>query len=166
KHAGDLPVGFAVAGFLASGTLALAKQMEVGDGKGAVFPAGAAGERCRLFRPKFGRSVPASLSLEFPAGDGAHGLCALSRKDVLAGQLQRAVSLPGFLAGQPTSLCRRLDFGNIRCRLRFAGAAIIFMGWVVVVSGNAGAGDWFDTTGSEFPFQSLHLHTDDRDIAA
>ena len=47
------------------------------------------------FAQKNGGQFRVALPFEFSAGDGAHGLCALSRKDVLAGKFQRAVSLPG-----------------------------------------------------------------------
>ena len=56
------------------------------------------------------------------------------------------------LAGQPVAFCRRVGFGDFGSRLRPATAAAIFIGWVVVVYGNAGAGDRPDPVGGEFHF--------------
>ena len=59
-----------------------------------------------------------------------------------------------------------LILGMSVARLCFAAAAALFIGWLVVVSGNAGAGDWPDTAGGAIHEQSLHLPADDRDIVA
>jgi hypothetical protein len=43
-----------------------------------------------------------------------------------------------------------------------AKAATLFVVWLVVVSGDAGAGDWPDPVDQPIHMQSFHLHTDDR----
>jgi len=145
--------------------VASGRHFAIGFGKSAFRRAGGAGEHCHVNCSKGRRDVHASFSFELPAGDGIDGLCALSWKDVLAGKLQRALSVSGSLADGRIDMCRRVGFGDFRCCLRFASAATVFAGRMVLVFGNAGASDWPHTLGIAIHEQPLHLHADDRDIA-